>query len=108
MPTRTRRHTPTRPRGRTAAGVAIGLRQDDAVEFQRLVERLGTIDGVLTRHRVGDENRLVRSTFVVDLTQLAHELFVDREPARRVEDHDADVPRLSGRLDPVLAAELLR
>ena len=46
--------------GRAAAGVAVELGQDDAVEFQGVVERLGAVDGVLAGHGVADEVDLVR------------------------------------------------
>ena len=45
---------------RAAAGVAVELGQDHAVDGQRLVERLGHADRVLTGHRVDDEERVVR------------------------------------------------
>ena len=48
-----------RERG-AAAGVAVELGEDDAVELQRLVEGLGHGDGVLTGHGVDDEERVVR------------------------------------------------
>ena len=45
---------------RAAAGVAVELRHDDAVELQRLVERLGAVHRVLAGHAVDDEEHLVR------------------------------------------------
>ena len=42
---------------RAAAGVAVELGHDHAVEFQRLVERLGAVDGVLAGHRVDHQDR---------------------------------------------------
>ena len=43
-----------------AAGVAVELGQDDAVDLERLVEGLGHGHGVLAGHRVDDEERVVR------------------------------------------------
>ena len=57
-----------------------------AVEFERIVERLGAVDGVLAGHRVDDEIDLVRPDLAVDLPQLVHQLLVDVQPAGGVED----------------------
>ena len=46
--------------GGAAAGVAVELGEDDAVEGERLVERLGGGDRVLAGHGVDDEERVVR------------------------------------------------
>ena len=48
-----------RQRG-AAAGVAVELGHHDAVELRRLGELLGDVDGVLTGHRVDDEQHVVR------------------------------------------------
>ena len=88
--------------GRAAAGVAVELGQDDAVEFQRVVERLGAVDGVLAGHRVADEVDLVRLDQPVDLLQLVHRHFVDVQPAGGVED-DGVEQRLLGVGDGVAA-----
>ena len=45
--------------GGAAAGVAVELGEDDAVERERLVEALGHGDGVLAGHGVDDEERVV-------------------------------------------------
>ena len=77
-----------RERG-SAVGVAVDLGQDDAVELQSLVERLGGLNGVLTGHRVDDEERVMRAHSSGDPPHLVHELGVDRKAAGRVDvDHD--------------------
>ena len=73
--------------GGAAAGVAVELGHDHAVEFQGLVERLGAADGVLAGHRVDHQEDLVGTDAAVDLGQLAHQLFVDVQAAGRIEDH---------------------
>ena len=73
---------------RAAAGVAVELGHDDAVELQRLVERLGAVDGVLAGHAVDDQVHLLRRDLAVDPLELVHQLVVDVQPAGRVEDHD--------------------
>ncbi len=73
---------------RATAGVAVELRQDHAVDRERLVERLGDRDRVLAGHRVDDEERVVRLDGRGDLTDLLHHLGVDREAAGGVDDHD--------------------
>ena len=79
-----------------AAGVAVELRQDDACEAEEVVEFLRRLHGVLSRHRVADEERLVRLRPVADLAQLVHERLVDVQPAGGVEDDDVAMrlPRL--------------
>ena len=72
---------------RAAAGVAVELGHDHAVELQRLVERLGAVDRVLAGHRVDHQVHLVGLDAAVDLRQLVHQLFVDVQAAGRVEDH---------------------
>jgi hypothetical protein len=51
---------------RAAAGVGVELGQDDAVDLEALVERLGGVDRVLPGHRVDDEEDLVRAGAAVD------------------------------------------
>ena len=77
--------------GRAAAGVAVELRHDDAVELELLVEDLGAVDGVLAGHAVDDQVHLLRRDLAVDALELAHQLVVDVQPAGRVEDHDVGV-----------------
>jgi hypothetical protein len=45
---------------RAAAGVGVELGQDQAVDFELLVERLGGVHRVLAAHGVEDEEYLVR------------------------------------------------
>ena len=47
--------------GGAAAGVAVELGEDDAVEREGLVEVLGDGDGVLAGHGVDDEERVLRA-----------------------------------------------
>ena len=75
---------------RAAAGVAVELGEDDAVELERLVERLGAVDGVLAGHGVDDEVDLVGLDALVDALELVHQFVVDVQPAGGVEDDDVD------------------
>ena len=79
-----------RQRGATA-GVAVELGQHDAGEADALAERLGGGDGVLADHRVEDEQHLVGVDGVADGGGLAHQLLVDAEAARGVDDDDVEV-----------------
>ena len=79
-----------RQRG-TTAGVAVELGQHDAGEADALAERLGGGDRVLADHRVEDEQHLVGIDGVADRGGLAHQLVVDAEPARGVDDDDVVV-----------------
>ena len=100
-----------RQRG-TAAGVAVQLGEDDAGESDTLAERLRGGDGVLADHRVDDEQHLVGIDGLADRGGLRHQLVVDAEPARGVDDDDVEVlgPRLGeavgGHLDRVAGADV--
>ncbi len=76
--------------GRAAAGVAIELGHDDAVELQRFVEGLGAVDGVLAGHGVDDEHDLVGLDALVDALELLHQFVVDVQAAGGIEDDDRD------------------
>ena len=84
----------------TAAGVAVELREDDAVEGEGLVERLRRRDRVLAGHGVDDEERVVRRHRVADAAHLVHQLGVDGEAAGGVDDDDV-AAGASGLLDAV-------
>ena len=76
-----------RERG-AAAGVAVELGEDDAVELEGLVERLGGRDRVLAGHGVDDEERVVGRHGLADAADLVHHLGVDGEAAGGVDDDD--------------------
>ncbi len=67
--------------GRTAPGIPIQLRENDASQCQLLIKALGYIYRVLTRHGVHDQEHFIRLGHFVDLTELLHQGFVDMEPA---------------------------
>ena len=73
---------------RAAAGVGIELGEDQAVELELLVERLGAVDRVLAAHGIEHEINLVRLELRVDLLQLAHQLIIDVQSPGGVEDDD--------------------
>ena len=83
---------------RAAAGVAVELGQDHAVELERLVERLGRGDRVLAGHGVDDEERVVGSIALGDLPDLVHHLVVDGQAAGGVDDDDV-APEAPGLVD---------
>ena len=66
---------------RTAAGIAVGLGEDDAVDADRFVEGLGDVHGVLTGHGVHDQQSLVHGDSLFDLDQLLHQHFIDLQAA---------------------------
>ena len=63
-------------KGRAATGVAVELRQNHPVEVQSVVEFLGSVDRVLTRHRVHHEKRLLGIDSFLDALYLVHHLLV--------------------------------
>ena len=73
--------------GRTTAGVAIQLGQDNTGEVHALVEGIGGVHGVLTDHRVDDEQNFVRLNGVADIACLLHELGVNTQTTRGIDNH---------------------
>ncbi len=73
---------------RAAARVAVELRHDDARETEPLVEALRDLDGVLSDHRIDDEQDVLGPDRRLDRRELLHELLVDREAPRGVVDDD--------------------
>jgi len=79
---------------RAAPRVAVHLRENDAGKAEAFVEVLSRIDGVLAGHGVGDEQDLLRVEQPFELLHLGHQLFINMQSARRVDDkrvagHDA-------------------
>jgi hypothetical protein len=76
---------------RAAARVTIELRQNNTRERQRFGKRACSIHGILTLHRVDDEQRLDRRESLVKLANLAHHRLVDCKTSRGVDDQDVVV-----------------
>ena len=111
---------------RTAARVAVELREHHAVEVEPFVELARRVHGILTRHGVDDEERLRRLDRRLDGRDLLHHRLVDGQTSRRIDDHDVEsvlagipdgvlrdlhgvfVPLLGVDLDADLAAEDLQ
>ena len=85
---------------RAAAGIAIGLGQDDAVDAHRLVEGLGNIHSVLACHGIHHQQRLVHGDSFLDLHELLHQDLVDLQTAGGIQDHNvvAVIPGVGQRL----------
>ena len=88
--------TPLTERAAPPQRVAVELGEDHAAQLERVVERLGGGDRVLTDHGVDDQERVVRLRRGRDGLDLVHHLGVDGETAGRVDDADvsAETPRL--------------
>src|SRR5690606_11530352 len=74
--------------GGAAARVAVELREDDAGEAQFIVEAPRGTYGVLTDHRVDDEQDIVRTHGFVDRPELIHERSIDRQATCGIVDDD--------------------
>ena len=74
-----------RQRGATAR-IAVGLGENDAGEIERVAESARGIHRVLARHGVDDEQALVRFHGTLDVLHLFHELGIDVQTARGVDD----------------------
>ena len=80
-----------------AAGVAVGLGQDDTGDADLLVEGLGHVDGLLAGHGIHDQQRFVDLDMLLDADQLVHQGIVNLQTACGIKDHDviAVVPGIS-------------
>jgi hypothetical protein len=74
-----------RQRG-AAARVAVELGQHHAGQRQRVVERLGGVDGILAEHRIDHEQRFGGLQFGVQRGDLLHHRLVDTQTAGRIDD----------------------
>ena len=73
----------------TTACIAVQLGHDHTIQFQGVVKRTGTVDGVLSGHAVDNQVNLIGADLLIDLLQLGHQLFVDGEATGGVQDDDA-------------------
>ena len=89
---------------RAAAGIAVELRQDHAVDLERGMEGLRRLDGVLAGHRVDHEERVVGRHGAGDEAHLLHHLGVDRQAAGGVDDEHVAAEPL-GLLEPLVGGE---
>jgi len=63
--------------GRSTSRVAIHLGQDQSGEPHTFVELFGHAHGILTRHRIGHEQNLMRGRGLLNRFQLGHHLVVN-------------------------------
>ena len=84
---------------RAAASVAVHLGEDDAGKRELLVEFVCRVDGVLSSHRIGDEQNFLRIEQPFERLHLLHELVVDVETAGGIDDKHvaAGVDRFAAR-----------
>ena len=71
----------------TATGVAIKLGQHHAGEVHALIEGLGGLHGILTDHRIDDEQNLIRLHGIANIARLLHQLLIHAETAGGIDDH---------------------
>jgi hypothetical protein len=83
-----------------SAGVAVELRQHDAVEGDAPGERLRHANRVLAGHRVEHEQHVGRPRGVAHRGELVHQRLVHVQPAGRVEDDGVQLLR-AGTLEPL-------
>ena len=69
-----------------ASGVTVHLRQHDSVEVKPLVEDLGCLHGILTRHGVHHEEGFCRLDGAVQRGDLVHKLLIHSQTAGGVYD----------------------
>ena len=77
-----------------AAGVAVQLGQDHAIDPDLLAEHLADLDGLLAGHRVGHQQRFCDGDGGLESLQLRHEIDIDVKTPRRVKDDHVRVESL--------------
>src|SRR6185369_5815763 len=87
----------------TAASIAVEPGQDHSGELDFAGKALGDVDRVLTGQCVDHEQGFGRVRCSCDGLHLGHQLVVDVEPARGIEQYDVKALQL-GRLDRALGA----
>ena len=80
-------HHGANTQGCTAAGVAIEFCQDDAIVVQAVVEFLGGIHGVLSRHGINNKERFVGLASLLDGCNLAHQFLVNGQTTSGIDDN---------------------
>ena len=75
-------------KGGTATGITIHLRQDHAIEIKSLIERLGSLDGILTGHGIHHEENFGRIHRPLDGSDLIHHLLIHGQTAGSINDYD--------------------
>ena len=71
----------------TAAGVAVELGQHHTVEIEAVVEGLGRVDGILSRHGVDDKQGLVGTNMILQTFYLGHHLLVHCQASGGIDEH---------------------
>ena len=92
---------------RTAAGVAIKLRQNDPCDRQSSVKAARYTNGLLPGRRIGNKQDFLRPQEFFERFKLIHERFVDFLTPRRIEDADGGAsscaPRTQGYIKQAVA-----
>ena len=84
----------------STAGISVELRQHDPREVDALLKGAGSRDGILSDHRVNDEQHFVGVDGLSDVRGLLHQFGVDAEASGRIDD-DHVVLLVAGELDRV-------
>ena len=73
--------------GRTATRITVGLGQHDTGQRQGFMEGLGGVGGILTGHRIDDEQRLVGIDAAVQGGDLVHHVGIDMQATGGIDQH---------------------
>ena len=96
----------------TTTGVTVKLGQYHAIEVETVVELLGSVHCVLTRHRVDNKQRLVGLYGFLQGSNLVHHLLVDSQTTSGIDDDNIIILGLGladgivGNLDYILVVGL--
>ncbi len=81
-------HHRTDSESRTTTGVAVQLGQHHAVEVQAVVEGLGRVHGILTRHGIDHKQGLMRMHRFLDVGDFVHHLLINGQTTSGIDDDD--------------------
>ena len=73
--------------GSTASCITVHLREHDARDVEKVVERLCNVYGILTEHCVHYEKNLGRGGCFFNFYKLCHELFINVKTSGSINEH---------------------
>ena len=72
--------------GRTTTRITIELGKDYASEVETIVKFLGSVNSILTCHRIDDEEDLVWINGILDVLDLTHHLLINCQTTSGIDD----------------------
>src|SRR5687768_13178061 len=81
------RHGTDRKDG-SSSSIAFNLCEDDAGQTDLLIKPARHVDGILSGHRIGNEQDLLRHHGALHRNQLRHQVLIDVQPAPGIQEDE--------------------